>query len=452
VSPPLQDTTQEVASPQIENFGSVRRPWEKALPVVVLVALCLLAVQFVYSRQEQKAGYLYIHTLPSGARIFMTQAGSIQGVNKKLLARSPGPIPISIKERTRFTFNIELWGYEDKRVYVTRDEFAAGPSYTLDPKWGFSGLLYHLRDYVFLWLAILLGPSFWLFWVRPQMRQKQAQEALWESDQLQTGMRFNEYRLLEKLGEGAAGAVYRADKPDEKSMESYTLKMFHRREGKQDEDVEAALSREFQNCAELSHPNIVYLLDWGIHRGYYYLVSEFVDGDPLDEASGFTLADICAWGQQLASALDYAHSQGVVHRDIKPANIMRTSDNRVKILDFGIAARSDSEEESGAGSIGYMAPEQASGTVSPAGDFYSLGVTVYRLASGEMPFQGDDYFQVLASQAAGQYKPITEVVSNCPESLGELLDGLLIKEPEQRLVDVDKIRLLFEEAVAELNH
>ena len=419
------------------------------MPVVILVTLCLLAIQFVYSRRDLKTGELYLHTVPSGAKIFMTQAGSIAGVNKKLLARSPGPLPINVKERTRFTFSIELWGYQDKRVYVTREELTSGPTYTLESKWPFSGFLYHLRDYAFLWTAVLLVLSFWTFQVRPQKRSKKEQESLWDSGTLQTGMRFHEYRLLELLGEGAAGAVYRADKPDEAKKESYTLKLFHRGD-KKDEELEATLSREFQNCAALSHPNIVYLLDWGVYRGYYYLVSEYIKGSPLDEVSDFTLLDLCSWGRQLTSALAYAHSQGVVHRDIKPANVMRTSDNIVKVLDFGIAARKD-EEESGAGSIGYMAPEQAGGKVSPAGDFYSLGVTIYRLATGRMPFPGDDYFQVLAAQVTGKYEPLAELLPASPKPLNELIDGLLEKDSENRLQDPDLIRLKFEEAAAILS-
>lgn len=419
------------------------------MPVVILVTLCLLAVQLVFTREDLKPGNLYLHTVPSGANIFMTQAGSIAGVNKKLLARSPGPLPVNVKERTRFTFSIELWGYQDKRVYVTREELTSGPTYRLDPKWPFSRLLYHLRDYSFLWAAALFALSFWFFRVRPQKQSLKEQESLWESGALQIGMRFHEYRLLELLGEGAAGAVYRADKPDEESRESYTLKMFHRGD-KKDEEMEATLSREFQNCAALSHPHIVYLLDWGVHRGYYYLVSEFIEGAPLDEVSDCTLLDLCHWGRQLTGALAYAHSQGVVHRDIKPANIMRTTDNNVKVLDFGIAARRG-EEESGAGSIGYMAPEQAGGQVSPAGDFYSLGVTIYRLASGRMPFPGDDYFQVLAAQVTGKYEPLAELLPACPKPLNELIDGLLQTDSELRLKEPEKIRLMLEEAAAILS-
>lgn len=412
----------------------------------------LLIGQFVYSRPKSLIeGQNYLHTVPSGAKIFMLQAGSVKGFNRKLLGRSPGPLPISAKERTRFTFNIELFGFESRRLYVKREDLVAGSTHELEPKWGpLSWLLYNVRDYAFLYLASLLGVAFWLFWVRPQRRKFEAQEALWQSGQLQVGMRFHEYRLRERLGKGAAGEVFRADKPGESSSEKYTVKIFHRLEGKEDKQLEAALAREFQNCSELSHPGIVYLLDWGVHRGYYYLVSEFIEGVPLDEVSTYGLEDVCRWGIQLVTALTYAHSQGVVHRDIKPANIIRTADNRVKILDFGIAAKTDSEEESGAGSIGYMAPEQASGVVSPASDFYSVGVTLYRLASGRMPFDGEDYFQILAAQAKGEFAPLASIVTDCPAKLDQVVRRLLVKDSEDRLTDLDEIRTLLTDAMAEI--
>lgn len=423
------------------------------MPLVAMMAIGLLIAQFFYSRPtKQLEGQIYLQTVPSGAKIFMLQAGSVGGFNRKLIGRSPGPLPISVKERTRFTFNIELFGFEDEQLYVKREELASGPLYRLKPRWGLlSRLLYNLRDYVFLYLTALLGSAFWLFWVRPQRKQRQTQESLWQSGRLQVGMDFHEYRLKERLGRGAAGEVFKAEKPREANSENYTVKVFHRNEGKESEQLEAALTREFQSCAELSHPNIVYLLDWGVYRGYYYLISEFVDGTPLDEVVDCSLADICAWGSQLAGALSHAHAHGVVHRDIKPANIMRTGDNRVKILDFGIAARTDSENESGAGSIGYMAPEQASGVISPASDFYSLGVTLYRLASGRMPFEGEDYFQVLAAQARGEFPPLARLVPNCPPQLDELVSGLLRKDVDERLTNLQDIRALLIEAAEELS-
>src|SRR5690606_17107411 len=96
--------------------------------------------------------------------------------------------------------------------------------------------------------------------------------------------------------------------------------------------------------------------------------------------------------------------------------------------------------------IGYMAPEQASGVVSPAGDFYSLGVTLYRLASGTMPFQGEDYFQILAAQAKGDFRPLADRVAGCPTQLNDLVNGLLRKEPAERLTDQQDICTLLSEA------
>jgi len=422
------------------------------VPLVVLFVLGFLASHYFCNRTPAtEPGRFYLRTQPSGANVYMLQAGSVSGVNKKFLGRSPGPFPISLKERTRFTFIVELFGFEEEELLVKKEELSTGTVYPLTSRWGGLGhLLYFLRDNVFLLIAILAPIAFWLLRIRPQIRSSRAQEALWTTGRLEVGMMFHQYRLLELLGEGAAGAVYKADRPGEKNDGYCTLKIFHRKETGETEHQISALKREFQNSAELSHPNIVYLLDWGIHRGYYYLVSEFIDGVPLDKATGYTLTDVCRWGVQLAAALGHAHSQGVVHRDIKPANVLLTGDNRVKVLDFGIAARIESSSEHGAGSIGYMAPEQAGGTVAPASDFYSLGVTLYRLATGEMPFQGDDYFQILAAQGLGNYKPLRDYLPQCPIELQEAVDQLLKKEPSERLTDPARIRSLLEKAVDQL--
>lgn len=429
------------------------RPWEKKLPFVALVIVGLLVAQVLSLRREEKPGLIYLHTVPSGAKVFFLQAGSAAGFHRKLIGRSPGPLPISLKERRRFTFNLELFGFRNEEALVSREQLADGPVIKLTPRWGLASFIpYHVRDYLYFWLAVLFGASFWLQTVRPRQKERRAQAALWKQGGLRPGMRFHEYRLLEKLGEGAAGAVFRADKPEETTQESYSLKFFHRGDGKQDDELRESLNREFKNCAELTHPNIVYLLDWGVFEGFYYLVSEYVEGKPLDHEPVYSLHDICLWAHQLVNALDYAHSQGIVHRDIKPANIMKTVDNRVKILDFGIAARSDIEEERGAGSIGFMAPEQASGKASAASDLYSLGATLYRLASGRMPFPGEDYFQILAAQAMGKYVPLWELLDNCPQVFTELVDGLLQKEPEERLTDPARIRELLDSALAELKH
>lgn len=411
-----------------------------------------MAAHYWYSRSSESNGGLYIHTIPSGAGIFMPQAGSVAGMNNKLLAYSPGPLPISIEERSRFNFNLVLFGYQDLQVYLTRDELRAGPTLELTPRWGiFSKLLYHLRDYGLLWLVGIVWSVFWLVRVRPQQKAKLQQEALWVTGQLEVGMEFHQYRLLQLLGEGAAGAVYKADKPGHKSDGFYTLKVFHRQEGASDDKQEEALKKEFQNAAALTHPGIVYLLDWGVLRGYYYLVSEYVEGAPLNEIEDYTLYDVCLWGAQIAAALDYAHSCGVVHRDIKPANVLLDRGRRCKIVDFGIAARMDGTAEGGAGTIGYMAPEQAGGKVNPASDFYSLGVTLYRLASLRMPFQGDDPFQILAAQGLEQYQPLAELVPHCPKEFETVVDQMLRKEPSERLTDVVEIQDLLNKAASKLN-
>jgi len=421
----------------------VKRPWEKTLPFIFLAVVVLLAIQFYPTPKERRPGEIYLSTIPSGADIYMLQAGSIRGFNKKFLARSPGPLPVDIKERTRFTLTLELFGYHVEDLRIRQADLAAGPTIELRPKWGIlSAMIYLARDYRYLLSALLLSFLFGLFEVRPQRRFQREQEELWRSGKLQPGLQLHEYQLVEKLGEGASGAVFRALKARSDPNRSFTLKVLLRDAGREPHELEETLNRELRTCAALGHPGIVDLHGWGVFRDYYYLVSEFVPGDTLDRVGRSSLADVCRWGIQITAALTYAHSQGVVHRDIKPANIIRTRDNQVKILDFGIAAQVGSAEESGAGSVGYMAPEQASGEVSAACDFYALGVTLYRLASASMPFQGEDLIQVLAAQAIGKYEPLDSLI-DCPAEFLELIDGLLQKEPRDR-PDAEQIQILLE--------
>ncbi|MEW5957442.1 MAG: serine/threonine-protein kinase [Chloroflexota bacterium] len=204
------------------------------------------------------------------------------------------------------------------------------------------------------------------------------------------------YRLESILGSGGMAVVYRAGRSD---GEAVALKVLFPPPGAGDE-VRARFEREARTAARLRHPGIVRVLDAGQAEGYAYLAMTLVDGQslarrlsgpnarPLDEN---TAADI-AW--QLADALYYAHSQGVVHRDVKPSNILLTPDGRALLTDFGVAQALDDPGLTRTGhTVGtptYMAPEQASGEqpVDGRADLYSLGVVLYHMVTGRPPFQG----------------------------------------------------------------
>src|ERR1700736_42893 len=158
--------------------------------------------------------------------------------------------------------------------------------------------------------------------------------------------------------------------------------------------------REAQAAANLSHPNIVPVFDWGEDTGTYFIVMEFIDGRPLSSIlktagplSAERTADV---GAHVAAALGYAHKHGVIHRDVKPGNVLITDEGQVKVTDFGIARAANAEQnltQTGAvmGTATYFSPEQAQGTtVDGRTDIYSLGVVLYELVTGRPPFSGDN--------------------------------------------------------------
>ncbi len=176
--------------------------------------------------------------------------------------------------------------------------------------------------------------------------------------------------------------------------------------------------REAQAAANLSHPNIVPVFDWGEDNGTYFIVMELVDGTSLADMlrGGRTLTASHSAGliAQVASALGYAHRNGVVHRDVKPGNILIASDGQVKVTDFGIAQAMSvddqlAEEGSVMGTATYFSPEQAEGApVDGRSDIYSLGVVLYEMLAGRPPFIGDSPVEVSAQHVHGTVPPPSE--------------------------------------------
>ena len=196
------------------------------------------------------------------------------------------------------------------------------------------------------------------------------------------------YEILNELGRGAMGVVYRArDTKIGREVAIKTIKLAEQADESETERLRERLFREAQSAGRLSHPGIVTIYDVAEESGLAYITMEFVDGETLQammdsgraEEPEF-IADIL---RQTAAALDYAHSKEIVHRDVKPANIMVTPDGTVKITDFGIARISSSKlTQTGTvmGTPSYMSPEQVRGDpISGASDQFSLGVITYEL-------------------------------------------------------------------------
>ncbi len=208
--------------------------------------------------------------------------------------------------------------------------------------------------------------------------------------------------------------------------------------------------REAQAAANLSHPNIVPVFDWGEDDGTYYIVMEYIDGQPLSQAlrSGGPMpaGRVAQIGARVADALAYAHRHGVVHRDVKPGNVLLTSDEQVKVTDFGIARAINTEEsltQTGAvmGTATYFSPEQAEGVgVDARSDIYSLGVVLFEMIAGRPPFLGDSPVAVASKHVREQPPLLSDLNPTVPPALEGIIAKAMAKSADLRYQSASDLR------------
>ncbi len=257
----------------------------------------------------------------------------------------------------------------------------------------------------------------------------------------------NRYQVTHLIARGGMAMVYRAH--DLLLNRFVALKILYP-ELSVDRTFVERFRREAQAAANLSHPNIVPIFDWGEENGTYFIVMELIEGTSLAELlrnsrtlSPAKSAQVCA---QVASALGYAHRQGVVHRDVKPGNILLTDDQQVKVTDFGIAQAMSTEDNltmagSVMGTATYFSPEQAEGAlVDGRSDVYSLGVVLYELLAGRPPFMGESPVAV-ASKHVREVAPLPSQFNPAlPTDLEAVTMHALAKNPNDRYQTADELR------------
>src|SRR6202167_1962838 len=257
----------------------------------------------------------------------------------------------------------------------------------------------------------------------------------------------NRYQVTHLIARGGMAIVYRAQ--DTLLNRAVALKILYP-ELSEDPLFVERFRREAQAAANLSHPNIVPVFDWGEDGDTYFIVMELVDGTSLAEMlrGGVTLtaarsAQIVA---QVAAALGYAHRTGVVHRDVKPGNILITREGQVKVTDFGIAQAVSSEDhlaEAGSvmGTATYFSPEQASGeAVDGRSDVYALGVVLYEMLVGRPPFVGDTPVDVSSQHVNEAVPAMSKFSDSVPKDLEAIVMDALRKSPDQRYQTADELR------------
>src|SRR5881392_3050261 len=260
------------------------------------------------------------------------------------------------------------------------------------------------------------------------------------------------YRIIRKLCAGGMANVYLAE--DQELGRRVAIKILDDRHAADDSFIER-FRREAKNAASLSHPNIVSIYDRGEAEGTYYIAMEYLSGRSLKElivGRGPTPMRIALdYARQILAALGFAHRHGIVHRDIKPHNVVVDADGRLKVTDFGIA-RSGASQMTEVGSIigtaQYLSPEQARGApVDQTSDLYSVGVVLYELLTGQVPFTGETPLEIAMKHLSEVPKPPSELRPEVPHDLDLVVLRALAKDPADRYptaeqMDADLERVL----------
>jgi serine/threonine protein kinase len=277
-----------------------------------------------------------------------------------------------------------------------------------------------------------------------------------------TGQTILHYRVLEKIGEGGLGIVYKA--LDTHLQRHVAIKVLPP-EIVADRERRLRFVQEARAASALNHPNIVHVYDIDQSASTDFIAMEYVTGKTLAELiprKGMKLTDALKYSIQIADAVAAAHATGIVHRDLKPANVIVTETGLVKVLDFGLAKLSERREPDGSattetteprteegtilGTVAYMSPEQAEGKkVDARSDIFSLGSVLYEMVTGQKAFQGTSKLSTLSALLHQEPKPVSGITPVVPAELERLINRCLRKDPAKRFQHMDDVKVALEE-------
>ena len=251
------------------------------------------------------------------------------------------------------------------------------------------------------------------------------------------------YEIIERVGAGVMSDVYRAtDHILERDVAVKVLKS----EFAEDAGFVSKFRAEAQSAAGLEHPNIVNIYDVGSEDGMYYIVMEYVEGITLktyiEKKGHLNYKEVISIAIQVGRGIEAAHNKGIIHRDIKPQNIIISHEGKVKVTDFGIARAASSNTMSAdvMGSVHYSSPEQArNGYVTAQSDIYSLGIVMYEMATGVVPFDGETAVQIAIQHLQGEMTPPSKLIEDIPVSIEKIILKATQKSPERRYSDMGEL-------------
>ncbi len=280
-----------------------------------------------------------------------------------------------------------------------------------------------------------------------------------KTNNLEIGHSLGHYRIMKKLGAGGMGEVYLAE--DTRLHRKVAFKVLPENIAADKERLRR-FEQEARAASTLNHPNILTVYEFGFETDIHFLATELIEGETLRETMGggeLSLMDTLNIGEQTAFALSAAHAAGIVHRDIKPENIMIRLDGIVKVLDFGLAKLIEKKEVSPdtetetrplvktnagvvMGTVAYMSPEQARGKDTDARtDVWSLGVVLYEMASGKLPFAGETMSDVIASILKSEPPLLLHYVSDVPNDLEKIVGKSLRKNRDERYQNIKDLQI-----------
>lgn len=244
------------------------------------------------------------------------------------------------------------------------------------------------------------------------------------------------YEVMERIGAGGMADVYKGK--DEKLNRYVAIKVL-KRQFREDDTFVKKFQTEAQSAAGLMHPNVVNVYDVGVDRGLYYIVMELVEGitlkDYIEKKGRLNAKEVISIAIQICAGINAAHQNQIIHRDIKPQNVIISKEGKVKVTDFGIAKAATSQTVSTnvLGSVHYTSPEQARGGISDAkSDIYSLGITLYEMVTGQVPFDGDSAVAVAVKHLNEEIIPPSNFAIGMPRSLEKIILKCTQKSPDRR--------------------